>query len=310
LNIFFYCNWSNQKEWLSALRKIFINENIVTLRSNPDLSKIEIAILWNIPNKHFKQLTNLKLIFSPGAGVDHILNLPSYNSQPIIRIKENSMAERMTNHVFSQILIKQLNLKIYFDAKKNKKWLGEINTELNHNITVGFLGLGYLGSFVAKKLFKMGYKIIGYKNSPPNKKFPFNVYYRKKDLSKFIKQSEILVNILPSTQQTNNLINKSFLKKMKKKALLINVGRGSTIDEKDLIDHLKKNKKFEASLDVFQNEPLLKSSPLWKLPNVTITPHVASITVLDTAVAYIYKKYCYYKKTGKIKSNVNLKKGY
>ena len=108
MNIFFYCNWSNQKEWLSALRKIFINENIVTLRSNPDLSKIEIAILWKIPNKHFKQLTNLKLIFSPGAGVDHILNLPSYISQPIIRIKENSMAERMTNHVFSQILIKQL----------------------------------------------------------------------------------------------------------------------------------------------------------------------------------------------------------
>jgi len=97
---------------------------------------------------------------------------------------------------------------------------------------------------------------------------------------------------------------------MKKKALLINVGRGSTLYEKELITHLKKHKQFYASLDVFEKEPLPKSSPLWKFPNVTVTPHIGSLTVVDTAVKYMYKKFQQYKKNRKIKNDVNLLKGY
>ena len=92
--------------------------------------------------------------------------------------------------------------------------------------------------------------------------------------------------------------------------MLINVGRGSTLCEKELITHLKKNKHFFASLDVFEIEPLNKINVLWKFPNVTITPHIASITVVDTAVEYIYKKYRQYKKNGKIKNDINFVKGY
>ena len=97
---------------------------------------------------------------------------------------------------------------------------------------------------------------------------------------------------------------------MKKESLLINVGRGSTLNEKDLITHLKKYKNFYASLDVFEKEPLLKSHPLWKIPNVIITPHIASLTVVDTAVKYMYSKYSEYIKNGRIKNDINLKKCY
>ena len=97
---------------------------------------------------------------------------------------------------------------------------------------------------------------------------------------------------------------------MKKESLLINVGRGSTLNEKVLIKHLKNNKKFYASLDVFQAEPLIKTSPLWNLNNVTITSHTASVTYLDSAIDYIYKKIEEFNKKGKIKSDVNLTKGY
>ena len=97
---------------------------------------------------------------------------------------------------------------------------------------------------------------------------------------------------------------------MKKRALLINVGRGLTINERDLINHLIKNKFFYASLDVFKEEPLPKKHPFWDLSNVTVTPHVASLTVINSAVNHMHKKYKELQKSKKIKSDVDLKKGY
>ena len=118
-----------------------------------------------------------------------------------------------------------------------------------------------------------------------------------------IKSNKIVFSGVGKTEE-------EILMAVRKKVLLINVGRGSTLCEKELIAHLKKNKNFFVSLDVFETEPLTKISPLWKIPNVTITPHIASITLSNSAVEYIYKKYRQYKKNGKIKSDVNFKKGY
>ena len=106
------------------------------------------------------------------------------------------------------------------------------------------------------------------------------------------------------------MIDKKFLKLMKKNSLLISVGRGLVVNEKHLSNHLKKNKFFYASLDVFKSEPLSKNHVLWSLPNITITPHVASLTVVRSAVNYMYKRYQEFKKNNKIKNDVNLKKGY
>ena len=315
MTILFYCNWNNKDEWLKKIKKKFKNEKIFTLKDKPDFSKIKISIIWNLPDEVYQKLNNLKLLFSLGAGVDHILHLPSYNQVPIIRLKDEFMAERMSNHVLSQILQYQLNLKNHMKNQLNRKWMGEDSktfqeTSLNSNLTIGILGCGYLGTYLGKTLKKLGYNVIGFKNSKPAKKFQFQIFYQKKYLKKFIKNSDIIVVLLPSTFKTFNFINNIFLNVMKKQSLLINVGRGSTINEKDLINHLKKNKFFYASLDVFKNEPLSKKHPFWYLPNVTITPHIASLTVVVSAVSYIYKKYQEFKKSNKFKSDVNLKKGY
>ena len=159
-------------------------------------------------------------------------------------------------------------------------------------------------------MVELGYKVQGYKYSKPIKKLAFPVFYQKKDLKKFVKNSDILVSVLPSTLKTYNFINKNLLNIMKKRALLINVGRGSSINEKDLVKHLMKNKNFYASLDVFKKEPLPKKHPFWKLPNVIVTPHVASLTVINSAVDYMYKKYQVFKKNNKFRSNIDLIKGY
>ena len=87
MTILFYCNWNNKDEWLKKIKKKFKNEKIFTLKDKPDLSKIKIAIIWNLPDEVYQKLNNLKLLFSLGAGVDHILHLPSYNQVPIIRLR-------------------------------------------------------------------------------------------------------------------------------------------------------------------------------------------------------------------------------
>ena len=311
MSILFHCTWHDSKEWLQKFKKRFKDNKIYTLKDKPDLSKIEFAFIWELNNTTLKQMNNVKALFSLGAGVDHILSLKNYRGQLVVRLKDPLMAERMANHILSQILFYQLNLKFYQRAQQKNQWITKFQqSELNNSLTIGILGVGYLGSFVGKQLQKNGYNVIGFKNSKPKKKYPFSIFYKKNNLKKFLHQSDVVACILPFTSDTYHMINKNFLQAMKKKVLLINVGRGSTLCEKELIAHLRKNKNFFVSLDVFETEPLTKISPLWKIPNVTITPHIASITLIDSAVEYIYKKYRQYKKNGKIKSDVNFKKGY
>ena len=313
MNILLYCSYANSEDWKKAIINKFRGENVYTLSDNPELEKIDCAIIWNIPNDILGKLTNLKIIFSMGAGVDHILKLTNYNKTPIIRVKDRSMAVRMSYHVLSQILEYQLNLKYFYNAQLKKNWLENLQYEkqvkLNNEITVGILGVGFLGSYVGKYLKKLEYNVIGLKNSISKTKNFFPIFTSIKK-NYFIKNSDIIISILPSTKNTNNFINVDFLKKMKKKSLLINVGRGATINEKDLINHVKKNKDFFASLDVFKNEPLPKSNPLWLSKNITITPHVASLTVVDIIVEQMHKSFLNYKKNKKIKNDVDLRKGY
>jgi len=103
-----------------------------------------------------------------------------------------------------------------------------------------------------------------------------------KKLNKFLNSSDIVVSILPDTEKTKNFINKKFLSLMKKNSFLINIGRGSTLNEQDLLLHLNKNKSFHVSLDVFKIEPLPKKNKFWTHKNVIITPHAAALTNIDS----------------------------
>ena len=215
MNILYYCTFSNQNEFLKSLKKKFKSHKIFTLNDNIELEKIEVALVWNLPDKILKKLINLKLIFSLGAGVDHILKLSTYKNTPIIRLQDSNMRARMLNHVLSQILNYQLKLNEYRSAQDKKMWLDERYTALNKELTIGVLGLGYIGNFVAQNLRLLDYNVIGYKNSHKTRISSIPVYY-KNSLKTFLKLSDIVVSVLPATIETTDLINKSFLNQMKK----------------------------------------------------------------------------------------------
>ena len=116
----FYSTFANQNKWRYYLKKKFKNNKIFEINDNFDFKNIEVAIVWNLPNVILKKLSNLKVIFSLGAGVDHILRLNHYKQTPIIRIKDPNMRERMFNHTLSQILNFQLKLTHYQKAQQKK----------------------------------------------------------------------------------------------------------------------------------------------------------------------------------------------
>ena len=295
--------------WKKTIKKYFKNEKIISIKDYKQFDDVKYAIIWNLPDKTLSKLKNLKVIFSMGAGIDHILKLKSYNKKiPIVRIKDPKMAERIANYTLAQILNYQLNFKIFQNSQIKKYWSGERTPIDNKNLTVGIFGLGFLGKHIAGLLNKLNYNVIAYKKSSTKVK---NVkIYTGKNIITFIKNSDVIISILPSTFQTHNIIDKKFLNMMKKHSCLINIGRGNTIEEKDLLNHLKKNKNFFAYLDVFKNEPLKTNSQFWKLPNVTITPHVAGVTAIEPSVKYMYSVYKNIKMNKKVKSDVNLSNGY
>ena len=293
--------------WKKTIKKYFKNEKIISLKDYKNFHDVNCAIIWNLPDNILSKLKNLQVIFSMGAGVDHILKLKNYNKKiPIIRIKDEEMGERIANYSLAQILNYQLNFKIFQNSQIKKYWSGERTPIDNENLTVGILGLGFLGSRIAKKLVNLNYNVIAFKKSP--KRLSNIKIYTKKNIIKFIKNSDVIVSILPATPETDNIINASFLKKMKKKSCLINIGRGNAIDESALVEHSKSNKDFFAYLDVFKSEPLKPSSKLWELTNVSITPHVAGVTVIESAIEYMFTKYKIYKKNHKLKSDVESNK--
>ena len=182
MNILLHCDFDNKVEWEKSIKKVFKKEKIFLLKNKPCFDKIDCAIVWNIPNNILKKLVNLKVIFSLGAGVDHILKLSNYKATPIIRVKDSTMAKRMSYHVLSQILEYQLNLKFFQKAQMIKSWQENLQfqkqVKLNEQIKVGILGLGFLGTYVGKFLKKLDYEVIGFKKFPLKKKNFFSNIYK------------------------------------------------------------------------------------------------------------------------------------
>ena len=305
MSILFYCNWPNKQEWISNIKTKFKRKKIYIWPNIVNYEEIEYAIIWNIPRGVLKKFPNLKIIFSLGAGVDHILKDNNLPNIPIVRLKDPIMGQRMANYVLCHILNYQIGTYTYLKNQYLRLWKEDFFIRDNDQITVGILGYGYLGKIIAKVLIKRGYKVQAYKRSRPLKSEKILIYYNKNDLKKFIKKSDVIINILPKTIKTINFINSKFLNHMKKNSILINVGRGDTVNEKALLKKINSNSAFIAVLDVFNKEPLPKKHSFWKKENLYITPHISSLTEVNSAVDQIHNIYKSYVKTKRLKNTVN-----
>lgn len=258
----------------------------------PEYKKVTMVVAWKHPYGSISknQFPNLKIVSSLGAGVEHLLEDKTIEKDIFLsRIVEDSLQTGMKQYAGWACFRLLKNIPLYQLQQSEQKWqvLDETIDPL-----VGVIGFGQLGRAIAEGLYALGYQIAAYKNQPIEEKIPFPVLTSTTfSLAEFVADKHIVLNVLPATQNTNKIFDKTIFKAMMPNSSFINMGRGNQVVEKDLLDALEVGPLKHVILDVMQNEPLPVHHPFWVHPKVTITPHVASITRPDKAAEVIAGNY-------------------
>tara|TARA_X000001036_G_C20665068_1_gene800441 strand:+ start:846 stop:1769 length:924 start_codon:yes stop_codon:yes gene_type:complete len=264
------------------------NIKVFNSRDSFDDESIDCVVVWNHPQGVLKKYKNLKLIYSMGAGVDHVFNdseLPE--DIPICKIVDDRLSFSMSNYIIMAILNYHRRFYKYQSDKKNKVWDQESNPEIN--LKIGILGFGILGKDAAEKLKKLNFDVIGYSLNKKEEK-EIDVYFGN-EIDLFLSKINVLVCTVPYTKSTNSLLNKDLFHKLKTPTYLINVSRGKVHVEKDILDGIESGKLTGAFLDVFEKEPLPKDSFIWEHDKIQFTPHIASITNVKAVIPQVVKNY-------------------
>jgi len=248
---------------------------------------ITYAVVWKQRPNILAKLPNLKAIFSIGAGVDHLFNDPGLPDVPIVRVVASNLAQHMTEYVVWRVLDHHRQGALYRNQQLRKIWR-EPAQRTAHDISVGIMGLGELGRAAAKALLSLGFRVNGWSRTPKPME-GVTTYDGDGGLVPFLNATDMLVVLLPLTPATEGMVGYNLLRELRRRnglggAVLINAGRGRLQRDADILRALDDGTLKEASLDVFEVEPLPEKSPLWTHPKVFVTPHAAATSDPDHLV--------------------------
>ncbi|WP_421773949.1 2-hydroxyacid dehydrogenase [Gracilimonas sp.] len=252
--------------------------------------RVNFAVCWNHPKHVLNSFANLRAVSSLGAGVNHLLNDEDLAEDVnICRLITGSLKEQMAEYVLNAINNYRLHTITYADQRKEVKWESHSSIPKKH-APVGVLGLGEMGEDVATLLLQQEYIVNSW--SRTKKEIDgLTSFAGNEELDDFLGQTNIIVNLLPLTEETEGILDLELFKKLRKPGYLINVGRGSHLVEEDLIYALDTGHLEGACLDVFETEPLPENHPFWNRKNIMITPHIAAITPAKEAADVIIENY-------------------
>lgn len=295
--------------WIEAIKNEDKNVEVEVYPDVKDKSAIEFALVWNHPPGVFKEFPNIKVISSMGAGVDHILRDPELPEDArVTRIVDEQLATDMGEFVLARVMSHLRNLSLHEEFSRQEEWKPKTYRRIQ-DTKIGIMGMGNLGTTVGKKLTDNGFEVSGWANSRKDLG-QINVFAGKEELEDFLMGSDILVCLLPLTPDTENILNREVFEKLPKDAYLINVARGSHLQENDLIEMLDIGHLSGAALDVFREEPLPQGHPFWKHEKIRVTPHIASVSKPQAAVPQILENYRRMQSDEPLQNVVDKNKGY
>ncbi|MCI4661410.1 MAG: glyoxylate/hydroxypyruvate reductase A [Neomegalonema sp.] len=273
-----------QKSMDAALRAF--GDSSIFYASEPEhVDPTKVDFLLYAPNSPVTDLTpfsNLKAIQSLWAGVDRLISrtdLPA--GTPVLRMVDQGLTQGMAEYVTAHVLRYHLGLDAVLLASREGRWDEDLAPPPASRRRVGIMGLGTLGKAVAAALRPLGFQLSGWSRSPKEES-AITCFHGMAQLPDFLASTDILVILLPLTDETRGLLDHDRLALLPQGAALINAARGPILPEAALLRALEHNLA-AATLDVFDTEPLPPEHAFWQHEKITITPHIASCTHPETA---------------------------
>jgi glyoxylate/hydroxypyruvate reductase A len=257
----------------------------VQFRCWPDagaLHEVRYLVAWTLDAGLVASLPNLEVLFSIGAGVDQLDLSVVPPTVRVVRMIESGITKTMAEYVAMAALALHRDLPFYLTEQRAGRWSPQ-EVLLCSERTVGVMGLGELGRAALETLRALGFRTLGWSRSGAQIEGT-RCFAGEDGLGAFLGQSEILVCLLPLTQESRGVLGRDLFSRLPFGAGLINVARGGHLVEADLLDALASGQLRHAVLDVADPEPLPEGHPFHAHPSIMLTPHVAGVTRRETAV--------------------------
>ena len=240
-------------------------------------SDFDAEIIYGFAPSIVKTSKNLKWLCVPWAGVDSLM-VPGYfaNEECLLTNSAGAYGVSIAEHMIATSLVMMRRLNEFFEETRNGQWLSPRSQRSLKDCRITVLGTGDIGTSFAKraKAFEPA-QIIGVCRSGKSSESVYDKVLSVKELDDVLPETDLLAMSLPATAETKGILSRERMALMPEGAYIVNVGRGSAIDEDALADNLESGHLAGAALDVFQTEPLPADNRLWKTKNLLITPHVA-----------------------------------
>ena len=286
MNITFCCTGTKAEPWLEGLGAALPGADIGVWQ--PGAPAADYAVVWAPPQQFLDEQTGVKALFNIGAGVDALLKLRLPPTALVVRLDDAGMAVQMAEYVCHAVIRHFREFDQYEQAMRAGQWAFR-KPRLRQEFPVGVMGLGVLGERVARALAQFDFPVHGWSRSPKAID-GVHTFSGAEGMSDFLAASRVLVNLLPLTPETDNILNRATLSRLQAGGYVINVARGAHLVDADLIALLDSGHLAGAALDVFRTEPLPAGHPFWRHPRITLTPHTSARTLRDESIAQIVGK--------------------
>lgn len=277
--------WNLPEHELAPIRERFPSVRLDSARDRDEVARLlpdaDVVLGWAVRPENFATAARLKWIHVTAAGLGNLLFPELVASDVVVTNARGMHATAMAEHALGVMLAFVRRLHVARDAQARRAWVqdalwtdppsfGELAGS-----TLGLVGLGAVGSAIAARARAFGMRVVAVRRRPAADPAPADVQWGPERLDAMLAQCDWLVLAPPLTAETRGLMDRRRLALLRPHAVLVNLGRGALVDEAALVEALASGRIGGAALDVFEREPLPESSPLWSMPNVIVTPHVA-----------------------------------